>query len=112
VGLGGELRGGGLNVEIRVHEALRMGFRRVIVPAGILDGASNFGDAIIPCRTLLVALKSSLDLAETDDILSQSMIKRKRRRGSKQNYRDEEKDAEVILDTATASRFFDEDDAF
>ena len=66
VGLGGELRGGGLRIDLRVQEALRMGFKSVVVPESSSEGLDKFKQFLIPCRTLLSALESSLDISSNE----------------------------------------------
>jgi DNA repair protein RadA/Sms len=73
LGLGGELRGG-RKLEQRISEAVKSGFRRIIVPA-VATGQKSLssyasGVEIIPCHTLKDALKVSLTVSNIDDLLA------------------------------------------
>ena len=69
-----------MRVDLRVQEALRMGFKVVVVPEGSSEGLDKFKHALIPCRTLLAALESALDISSTDIVLGKKKSSPRTRR--------------------------------
>jgi DNA repair protein RadA/Sms len=78
LGLGGELRGA-KKMEQRIAEAMKVGFRRVIIPA---NPTSNVGEMrskwsriiqgieVIPCHNLKEAIEAGLETNNVDDLIS------------------------------------------
>lgn len=71
VGLGGELRGG-KNTDLRIAEAVRIGFRRIILPKSKRTNISSLQKKVAPegvqlfaCETLKDALAIGLDLSSS-----------------------------------------------
>jgi DNA repair protein RadA/Sms len=68
LGLSSEIRGG-KGLEMRISEAIKMGFTRIIIPNTNKDIDIKFKDKVFPCKTLKDAIHIALDIKNIDDVL-------------------------------------------
>jgi hypothetical protein len=96
LGLGGELRGG-KGIEARISEAIKLGFKRIVLPKSSGVITKKYGDQALlyPCSTLKEALSVGLTLGrEGIDGLILNINKKKKT--NKQNIKSIEND--IFLD--------------
>lgn len=70
LGLGGELRGG-KKTDLKVNEAIKLGFKRIILPASSGFKLTNTPAdvTILPCANLKAAVKAALSANDIDAVL-------------------------------------------
>ena len=75
-----------------------MGFKLVIVPEGSMEGLDKFRHALIPCRTLLTALQSAMDISSSEIVIG-------KKKASSRTRRKPSKYASIIDDDSGTAEF-------
>ncbi len=101
LGLGGELRGG-KKIEQRIHEAVKAGFKRVIVPVAAGKSMSSNDKLrnieVVPCHNLKEVVAAGLLTHNVEQLLSSQ--RRKRNFNTEQEPHDLEEDGQSGEDDA------------
>ena len=88
LGLSSEIRGG-KGLDMRISEAIKMGFTRIIIPStGNKDIENKYKGKLFPCKTLKDAVHIALDIKNIDDVLQKKKKKTNARTWSNKNDND------------------------
>jgi DNA repair protein RadA/Sms len=99
LGLSSEIRGG-KGLEMRISEAIKMGFSRIIIPNTNKEIDMKFKGKVFPCKTLKDAVHIALDIKNIDDVLRKNKrYKQKLTNNDSEENNENVNDNEYMLDS-------------